>query len=89
MREIINFIPKYSNDYNYSRSVFDATDRLVLSCGVLWDSISGKEIHKFDQLSFNNSGIFHPNGNHVIFLIFMNLQYLLSIFCHSFVLILM
>jgi len=34
----------------------------VLSDGVLWDAIAGKEIHKFDKLNQYASGIFHPNG---------------------------
>jgi len=40
----------------------------VLSDGVLWDSIAGKEIHKFDKLNQNINGVFHPNGLEVIFL---------------------
>jgi len=43
----------------------------VLSDGVLWDAIAGKEIHKFDKLNQCVSGTFHPNGLEVrhIFLI--------------------
>lgn len=41
----------------------------MLSDGVLWDTTTGKEIHKFDKLNQNVSGIFHPNGLEVIFFI--------------------
>lgn len=43
----------------------------MLSDGVLWDTTTGKEIHKFDKLNQNVSGIFHPNGLEVIFFIYL------------------
>lgn len=55
-------VPKHSNLYSRNRAAFDATNELVLSDGVLWDATSGKDIHKFDKLNQNVSGIFHPNG---------------------------
>lgn len=58
----MTLIPKLSNQYNRNRAKFDATNELVLSDGVLWDANSGKEIHKFDKLNQNISGMFHPNG---------------------------
>lgn len=54
--------PSQSNQYNKNRAVFNPTDELVLSDGVLWDVTSGKEIHKFDKLNQTLSGVFHPNG---------------------------
>lgn len=54
--------PRHSNQYTKNRAAFDATNELVLSDGVLWDATSGKEIHKFDKLNQNVSGLFHPNG---------------------------
>lgn len=59
--------PKLSNSYTRNRAVFDITNELVLSDGVLWDVSSGREIHKFDKLNQNVSGIFHPNGLEVKF----------------------
>lgn len=58
----MTLIPRHSNQYSRNRAAFDATNELVLSDGVLWDATSGKEIHKFDKLNQNVSGIFHPNG---------------------------
>lgn len=58
----MSLIPKHSNQYSRNRAAFDPTNELILSDGVLWDSTSGKEIHKFDKLNQNVSGIFHPNG---------------------------
>lgn len=55
-------VPRHSNRYNRNRAVFDATNELVLSDGVLWDATAGKEIHKFDKLNQCISGVFHPNG---------------------------
>lgn len=61
--------PRLSNQYNRNRAVFDPTNELVLSDGVLWDALSGKEIHKFDKLNQNVSGIFHPSGIEVKYII--------------------
>lgn len=62
--------PRYSNQYYINRAVFDNTNKLVLSDGVLWDSTNGKEIHKFEKLNHFVNGIFHSNGHDVIFLCF-------------------
>jgi len=54
----------------------------VLSDGVLWDAIAGKEIHKFDKLNQCVSGTFHPNGlevRHIFFLIMYSENYFLPI----------
>jgi len=61
-KRILTLVPTYSNLYSRNRAAFDATNELVLSDGVLWDAIGGKEIHKFDKLNECVSGIFHPNG---------------------------
>lgn len=63
---MIELNPKCSNKYRKNRAVFDPTNKLVLSDGVLWDTTCKEEIHKIDVLSetpFN--GLFHPNGNEV------------------------
>ncbi|XP_050427113.1 protein mahjong isoform X2 [Adelges cooleyi] len=65
-KKLMTLTPKHSNQYSRNRAAFDATNELVLSDGVLWDAISGKEIHKFDKLNQNVSGIFHPNGLEII-----------------------
>jgi len=58
----MSLVPRHSNQYSRNRAAFDATNELVLSDGVLWDAIAGKEIHKFDKLNQCVSGVFHPNG---------------------------
>ncbi|XP_008184180.1 DDB1- and CUL4-associated factor 1 isoform X1 [Acyrthosiphon pisum] len=65
-KRILTLVPKHSNQYSRNRAAFDATNELVLSDGVLWDAIAGKEIHKFDKLNQCVSGIFHPNGLEII-----------------------
>lgn len=70
----MTLIPKQSNQYGRNRAAFDATNELVLSDGVLWDAVAGKEIHKFDKLNQNVSGIFHPSGLEVNYN-FMNLKF--------------
>ncbi|XP_050525532.1 protein mahjong isoform X2 [Daktulosphaira vitifoliae] len=65
-KKLITLNPKHSNQYSRNRAAFDSTNELVLSDGVLWDATSGKEIHKFDKLNQNVSGIFHPNGLEII-----------------------
>uniref|UniRef100_A0A182SLL6 LisH domain-containing protein n=1 Tax=Anopheles maculatus TaxID=74869 RepID=A0A182SLL6_9DIPT len=47
-------------------ATFCPNDELILSDGVLWDVRSGKEIHKFDKLNQNISGVFHPNGLEIV-----------------------
>jgi len=61
-KKLLTLVPKHSNQYSRNRAAFDATNELVLSDGVLWDALAGKEIHKFDKLNQCVSGIFHPNG---------------------------
>ncbi|VVC46311.1 Hypothetical protein CINCED_3A010795 [Cinara cedri] len=65
-KKLMTLIPKHSNQYSRNRAVFDPTNELVLSDGVLWDIASKKEIHKFDKLNQNISGIFHPNGLEIV-----------------------
>lgn len=79
-KRILTLVPKHSNQYSRNRAAFDATNELVLSDGVLWDAIAGKEIHKFDKLNQCVSGIFHPNGLEVntFFLIKLCLLYYLK-----------
>ena len=60
--------PSSSNSYERyaryaeNRATMDPTEELVLSDGVLWDYRAPREIHKFDKLNQNLSGVFHPNG---------------------------
>ncbi|CAH1724928.1 DDB1- and CUL4-associated factor 1 isoform X2 [Aphis gossypii] len=65
-KKLLTLVPKHSNQYSRNRAAFDATNELVLSDGVLWDALAGKEIHKFDKLNQCVSGIFHPNGLEII-----------------------
>lgn len=65
-QKVSSFVPQIYNQYNKNRATFDPTDELILSDGVLWDVRSGREIHKFDKLNQNLSGVFHPNGLEVI-----------------------
>ncbi|XP_075989036.1 lisH and WD40 domain-containing protein mahjong [Anticarsia gemmatalis] len=65
-RELMTLTPTISNQYAKNRAVFNPTDELILSDGVLWDVNTGKEIHKFDKLNQTHSGVFHPNGLEVI-----------------------
>jgi HIV-1 Vpr-binding protein len=60
------FKPDTFNQYNKNRATFCPTDELVLSDGVLWDVRTGQNIHKFDKLNNNLSGVFHHNGLEVI-----------------------
>ena len=54
--------PTLSNQYTKNKATFSPSGELVLSDGVLWDVMSGKEIHKFDKLNQTLSGVFHPSG---------------------------
>jgi len=65
-KEVRTLVPKYYNDYNFNRACFDPTDELILCDGVLWDYRMKKEIHKFDKLNQNLSGVFHPSGLEII-----------------------
>lgn len=65
-QKISSLVPQNFNQYTKNRAVFDPTDELILSDGVLWDVKSAKEIHKFDKLNQNLSGVFHPNGMEVV-----------------------
>merc|ERR1719319_1018030 len=49
-----------------NKATFDPTDDLILSDGVLWDARSPRQLHKFDKLNQNLSGVFHPNGLEII-----------------------
>lgn len=65
-KKIMTLTPGLSNQYNKNRAVFNFTDELVLSDGVLWDVTSGREIHKFDKLNQSLSGVFHPNNLEIV-----------------------
>jgi HIV-1 Vpr-binding protein len=65
-KKIFTAEPRMSNQYVKNRATFDPTDELILSDGILWDFRSGKEIHKFDKLNDNISGVFHPVGLEII-----------------------
>lgn len=65
-QKICSLVPQIYNQYLKNRATFDPTDELVLSDGVLWDVRQSKEIHKFDKLNQNLSGVFHPNGLEVV-----------------------
>lgn len=58
--------PNIFNQYSKNRATFSPSDELILSDGVLWDVKSGLQIHKFDKLNNQLSGVFHPNGNEII-----------------------
>lgn len=58
--------PNIFNQYSKNRATFSPSDELILSDGVLWDVKSGVQIHKFDKLNNQLSGVFHPNGNEII-----------------------
>lgn len=63
---ISTLTPSLSNQYTKNKATFSPTGELVLSDGVLWDVMSGKEIHKFDKLNQTLSGVFHPSGLEIV-----------------------
>ncbi|KAJ6646016.1 Protein mahjong, partial [Pseudolycoriella hygida] len=65
-KSIVTLSPTIQNQYTKNRATFCPTDELILSDGVLWDVLSGKEIHKFDKLNQTLSGVFHPNGLEIV-----------------------
>uniref|UniRef100_A0A4Y0BF31 DDB1- and CUL4-associated factor 1 n=1 Tax=Anopheles funestus TaxID=62324 RepID=A0A4Y0BF31_ANOFN len=65
-QKVMRFEPTFPNQYTKNRATFCPNDELLLSDGVLWDVASGKEIHKFDKLNQNISGVFHPNGLEIV-----------------------
>nr|XP_040232824.2 protein mahjong isoform X2 [Anopheles coluzzii] len=65
-QKVMKFEPAIANQYTKNRATFCPSDELILSDGVLWDVTSGKEIHKFDKLNQNISGVFHPNGLEIV-----------------------
>uniref|UniRef100_A0A182M2H1 DDB1- and CUL4-associated factor 1 n=1 Tax=Anopheles culicifacies TaxID=139723 RepID=A0A182M2H1_9DIPT len=65
-KKVMRFEPTFPNQYTKNRATFCPNDELLLSDGVLWDVTSGKEIHKFDKLNQNISGVFHPNGLEIV-----------------------
>ncbi|XP_053657788.1 protein mahjong [Anopheles marshallii] len=65
-QRVMRFEPTFPNQYTKNRATFCPNDELLLSDGVLWDVTSGKEIHKFDKLNQNISGVFHPNGLEIV-----------------------
>lgn len=65
-QKISSFVPSNVNQYTKNKAVFDPTDELILTDGVLWDVRMAREIHKFDKLNQNISGVFHPNGLEIV-----------------------
>ncbi|XP_062558298.1 protein mahjong isoform X2 [Armigeres subalbatus] len=65
-QKVLSLVPSIYNQYTKNRATFCPSDELILSDGVLWDVASGKEIHKFDKLNQNISGVFHPNGLEIV-----------------------
>jgi HIV-1 Vpr-binding protein len=61
-QKLMTLRPRMSNQYLKNRATFDPYDELILSDGVLWDFKSGKEVHKFDKLNENLSGVFNPRS---------------------------
>lgn len=65
-QKISTLTPQNYNQYSKNRATFDPTDELILSDGVLWDVRAARQIHKFDKLNQNLSGVFHPSGLEVV-----------------------
>lgn len=65
-QKVHTFKPTIYNQYSKNRATFCPTDELILSDGVLWDVKGGVEVHKFDKLNQNVSGVFHPNNLEVV-----------------------
>lgn len=65
-QKVHTFKPTIFNQYSKNRATFCPTDELILSDGVLWDVKGGVEVHKFDKLNQNISGVFHPNNLEVV-----------------------
>ncbi|XP_046446583.1 DDB1- and CUL4-associated factor 1-like isoform X1 [Daphnia pulex] len=65
-KKLLSLTPTTSNNYSKNRATFHPSDELILSDGVLWDAVSGTQIHKFDKLNQSLSGTFHPNGLEII-----------------------
>lgn len=65
-QKVHTFKPTIYNQYSKNRAAFCPTDELILSDGVLWDVKGGVEVHKFDKLNQNISGVFHPNNLEVV-----------------------
>jgi HIV-1 Vpr-binding protein len=58
-----------ANNYEHNKACFNCTDTLILNDGVIWDIRANPAIeyaHKFDKLSSEYSGIFHPNNLEVL-----------------------
>merc|ERR1719186_77109 len=60
------FKPTVSNDYSGNRAIFDPSDCLILSDGVLWDVRAARQLHCFDKLNQTLTDVFHPNGLEII-----------------------
>lgn len=62
--------PKLEDEWEFNMrniACFSPYDDLILSDGVLWDyRIPHSIVHRFDRLSTQGLGIFHPNGFEVI-----------------------
>jgi len=59
--------PKLEKEWGFNIACFNPYDDLILSDAVLWDyRIPHTIVHRFDRLSTQGLGIFHPNGYEVI-----------------------
>jgi hypothetical protein len=60
--------PNPINKYSRNKACFNCTDTLILNDGVIWDVRANPKsyVHKFDKLSNEYSGLFHPNDLEVL-----------------------
>ncbi|KAI6175831.1 LisH domain-containing protein [Aphelenchoides bicaudatus] len=60
--------PNPINKYARNKACFNCTDTLILNDGTIWDVRAGPTnyVHKFDKLSNEYSGLFHPNDVEVL-----------------------
>lgn len=54
------------NGYDSTNAVFNPTDQLILTDGVLWDLRQSDPVFKFDKLSSSAFGMFHPTRSQVV-----------------------
>jgi HIV-1 Vpr-binding protein len=66
--QIANLVdPKLDHDWDFNIACFNPYDDLVLSDAVLYDfRMPHQIIHRFDRLTTQGVGIFHPSGNEVV-----------------------
>lgn len=80
-KKVTSLVPSISNQYTKNKATFNPTDELVLSDGVLWDVNANQQIHKLDKLNQTQSGIFHPNGLEVSFLLSVIIFLMFKVIC--------